>query len=69
MKRRLHLALFFGVPGPPTIGGTWEQTVTVTTERQGQTSTEINARSCKVTGEATVTVAGGIFNTIKTMSR
>jgi hypothetical protein len=54
---------------PLTIGGTWEQTVTVTTERQGTSSREINTRACRVTGEETVTVAGGIYRTIKTVCR
>jgi hypothetical protein len=54
---------------PLTIGGTWEQTVTVTTERQGKISTDIIARACRVTGEETVTVAGGIYRTTKTVCR
>ena len=54
---------------PLTIGGAWEQTVTVTTERDGKTSTEIRARSCQVTGEETVTVAGGVYRTLKTVCR
>ncbi len=54
---------------PLTIGDTWEQTVTVTTERQGNTSKAVIARSCRVTGEETVTVAGGIYPTIKTVCR
>ena len=54
---------------PLTVGGAWEQTVTVTTERQGSSSTEISARSCRVMGEETLTVAGGIFRTIKTVCR
>src|SRR5262249_505957 len=32
-------------------------------------TTEIVARSCQVAGEETVTVAGGIFNTVKTVCR
>jgi len=32
-------------------------------------STEIVARSCQVAGEETVTVSGGIFNTVKTVCR
>ncbi len=54
---------------PLTIGDTWAQTVTVTTERQGNTSKGVTARSCRVTGEETVTVAGGIYRTIKTVCR
>jgi hypothetical protein len=54
---------------PLAVGSTWEQSVTVTTERPGNNSTEIVARSCQVMGEETVTVAGGIFNTMKTVCR
>lgn len=54
---------------PLTIGGTWEQTVTVTTERQGTSSRETHTRACRVTGEETVTVAGGIYRTLKTVCR
>jgi hypothetical protein len=54
---------------PLTVGGSWEQTVTVTTDRQGNHSTETTTRSCRVTGEETVTVAGGIFRTLKTVCR
>src|SRR5262245_4299249 len=54
---------------PLAVGSTWEQRVTVTTERQGTSSTEIVARSCQVAREETVTVAGGIFNTVKTVCR
>jgi IrrE N-terminal-like domain len=54
---------------PLTVGGAWEQTVVVTTVRQGTSSTETNARACRVTGEETVTVAGGIYRTIKTVCR
>lgn len=54
---------------PLTIGGAWEQTVTVTTVREEKTSTETRARSCQVTGEETVTVAGGIYRTVKIVCR
>jgi hypothetical protein len=54
---------------PLTIGGAWEQTVTVTTGREEKTSTETRARSCQVTGEETVTVAGGIYRTVKIVCR
>jgi hypothetical protein len=54
---------------PLTIGRTWEQTVTVTTERQGNRSTETSTKSCQVTGEETVTVAGGTYRTLKTVCR
>jgi hypothetical protein len=54
---------------PLTIGGAWEQTVTVSTERDGKSSTETRARSCQVTGEETVTVAGGVYRTMKTVCR
>jgi hypothetical protein len=43
--------------------------VTVTTDRPGSHSSETSARSCRVTGEETVTVAGGIFRTLKTVCR
>jgi hypothetical protein len=45
---------------PLVMGSTWEQTVTVTTASDGKSSKEINARSCRVIGEETVTVAAGI---------
>ncbi len=54
---------------PMAVGSTWEQSVTVTSERQGTSSTEVVARSCQVTGAETVTVAGGIFSTMKTVCR
>jgi len=54
---------------PLSVGGAWEQTVTVTTDRQGNHSTETTTRSCRITGEETVTVAGGIFRTLKTVCR
>jgi hypothetical protein len=54
---------------PLAVGGAWEQTVAVTTERDGKSSTETRARSCQVAGEETVIVAGGIFRTIKTTCR
>ena len=54
---------------PLTVGRTWEQTVTVTTDRDGKVSTETRARSCQVAGEETVTVAGGVYRTIKTVCR
>jgi hypothetical protein len=41
----------------------------VTTERQGTSSRETNTRACRVTGEETVTVAGGIYRTLKTVCR
>jgi len=54
---------------PLTVGGAWEQTVIVMTDRQGNSSTETRARTCQVTGEETVTVAAGIYRTIKTVCR
>jgi hypothetical protein len=54
---------------PLVIGSTWEQTVTVTTVRDGKSSKETNARSCRVIGEETVTVAAGIYRAIKTECR
>jgi hypothetical protein len=54
---------------PLAIGGTWEQTVVVTTGRGEKSTTETRARSCRVAGEETVTVAGGVYRTIKTSCR
>jgi len=54
---------------PLAVGGAWEQTVAVTTGRGEKSTTETRARSCQVAGEETVTVAGGIFRTIKTTCR
>lgn len=54
---------------PLAVGGAWEQSVTVTTGRGEKASTETRARSCQVAGEETVTVAGGIFRTLKTVCR
>jgi hypothetical protein len=56
---------------PLTVGRTWEQTVTVTTAAQGNnpSSTETRARTCEVASEETVTVAAGVYRTIKTVCR
>jgi hypothetical protein len=54
---------------PLTVGGAWDQTVIVTTDRQGNSSTETRARTCQVTGEETVTVAAGVYRTVKTVCR
>jgi len=54
---------------PLAVGGNWEQTVAVTTGRDGKSSTETRVRSCQVAGEETVTVAGGVYRTIKTTCR
>jgi len=54
---------------PLVIGSTWQQTVTLTTASDGKSAKEINARSCRVIGEETVTVAAGIYRTIKTECR
>ncbi len=54
---------------PLTVGGAWEQTVVVTTAREGKTSTETRARSCQVTAEEIVTVAGGVYRTLKSVCR
>ena len=54
---------------PLVIGSTWEQTVTLTTMSDGKSSKEINARSCRVTGEEAVTVTAGIYRAIKTECR
>jgi hypothetical protein len=51
---------------PLTIGRSWEQTVA--TER-AKSPTETKTRACRVTGEETVTVAGGTYSTIKTVCR
>jgi hypothetical protein len=52
---------------PLAIGGAWEQTVTLTTGRGEKSTTERRTRSCRVAGEETVTVAGGVFRTLKTV--
>ena len=54
---------------PLTVGGTWEQTVAITTESQGKSAKETRGRTCQVTGEETVTVAAGTYRTIKTECR
>lgn len=54
---------------PMTVGGTWQESFILTTGRDGSSSTETRARTCQVTGEETVTVAGGVFRTLKTVCR
>lgn len=54
---------------PLTLGGTWEQTVTIERREKDSQSTETRSRACHTGGEETVTVAGGTYRTIKTVCR
>ena len=55
----------------PMAVGSWEQTVTITSEAQGNSpgTRETRTRVCEVMGEETVIVAAGVYRTIKTVCR